>query len=170
MPEDGAKPVNVAVLADAGSRVELAVPVERLHRIAEFLTSLEGVVTGSVRLAREQGRIVAEVELATTLALRCQRCMQPLQLPVECHSRVVLVADEAAAAGVAPELETALAPDGRLPLADLVEEELLLALPAAPRHAGACPGGQRGESAQTVSGPTQRPFANLGELLGRSKH
>jgi uncharacterized protein len=169
MPEDGAKPVNVAVLADAGTRVELVVPVERLTRIAEHLTSREGVVTGSVVLGREQGRIVAEVELATTLALRCQRCMQPMQLPIECRSRVVLLEDEAAAAEVPPELETVLAPAGRLPLAELVEEELLLALPAAPRHAGVCPGGERGE-AETGSQPTQRPFANLGELLGRSKH
>jgi uncharacterized metal-binding protein YceD (DUF177 family) len=57
-----------------------------------------------------------------------------------------------------------------LPLADLVEEELLLALPAAPRHTGSCPGGKRSEVTETISEPTQRPFANLGELLGRSKH
>ena len=169
MPEDGAKPVNVAVLADAQSRVELAVPGGRLSRGAEYLARPEGVVTASGLLSRQEGRIVAEVELATTLALRCQRCLQPLLSPIESHSRVVLVTDEAAA-GVPPELETALAPDGRLSLADLVEEELLLALPAAPRHAGDCPDGRRSEMAETISEPTQRPFANLGELLGRSKH
>jgi uncharacterized protein len=127
------------------------------------------VVSGSVTFAREQGRIVAEVELATTVALRCQRCMQPVQLPIESRSRVVLVADEAASGNVPPELETALAPEGRLPLADLLEEELLLALPAAPRHTGGCPGAGRSEAGD-ISQPTQRPFAHLGELLGRSKH
>jgi uncharacterized protein len=169
MPEDGAKPVNVAVLADAGSKVELAVPVQKLERIAEYLANCEGMVTGSVGLSREAGRIVAEVVLATTLAMRCQRCLQSVVLPIESCSRVVLLEDEAAAQQVPPELETALAPEGRLRLVDLVEEELLLALPAAPRHAGACPGGERSEAA-TASQPTQRPFANLGELLGRSKH
>jgi len=169
MPQDGAKPVNVAVLADAESRVELVVPVERLKRLAEYLTSPEGLVTGSVLLSREEGRIVAEVDLATTLAVRCQRCLQTLLLPIESHSRVVLVADEAAAVGVPPELETALAPEGRLALADLMEEELLLALPAVPRHAGDCPGVKRSEAKEDISQPTQRPFASLGELLGRSK-
>ncbi len=67
MPEDGAKPVIVAVLADAGSKVELAVPVARLERIAEYLASPEGMATGSVAFSREEGRIVAEVELAATL-------------------------------------------------------------------------------------------------------
>jgi uncharacterized protein len=166
MSEDGAKPVNIAVLADAGIRVELAVPVARLERIAEYLTNSEGMVTGSVAFSREEGRIVAEVALAAQLASRCQRCLQPMLLPVESRSRVTLVASEEEASGVPPELETALAPDGRLRPADLVEEELLL---AAPRHPGACPGEQRNQAQENDSQPTQRPFAGLGDLLGRSK-
>ncbi len=42
MPEDGSKPVNVAVLADAGRKVELAIPVERLERIADSLAAAMG--------------------------------------------------------------------------------------------------------------------------------
>ncbi|HTQ36634.1 MAG TPA: YceD family protein [Steroidobacteraceae bacterium] len=169
MPEDGAKPVNVAVLADAGSRLSLAIPVERLERIAGLLASREGMVSGSVAFSREEGRIVAEVELSASLWLRCQRCLQGLLLPIRSRSRVVLLANEEEAAGVPPELETALAPEGRLRPADLVEEELLLALPAAPRHAGSCPDGRR-SGMQENDLQTQRPFAGLGELLGRPKH
>jgi uncharacterized protein len=170
MPEDGAKPVDVAVLADAGSRVELAVPVARLERVAEYLASRDGVVSGSVALSREGGRIVAEVALTAQLALLCQRCLKPMLLPIASHSRVALLASEDAAAAVPPELETALAPGGRLRLADLVEEELLLALPAAPRHAGVCPDARQGPTLENESQTTQQPFAHLAELLGRSKH
>jgi uncharacterized protein len=171
MPEDGSRPVNVAVLADAGSKVEMTVPVAKLERIAEHLASTEGVVTGSVTLLREEGRVVAEVELAAKVSLRCQRCLKAMLLPFESRSRVALVASEEEATRVPPELETALAPDGRLRLADLVEEELLLALPAAPRHPGACPGEERkDEEQESISQSTQRPFAGLGDLLGKSKH
>lgn len=170
MPDDGAKPVNVAVLADAGRRVELEVPVARMKRIAEFLASSEGAVQGSVALSRLSGRIIAEVAVNATLALQCQRCLRPVSLPLEGGSSVVLVEDEAAAAGVPPEFETALAPEGRLPLADLLEEELLLALPAAPHHEGECPGSERSEPPEVLEQTTQRPFAALGEMLGRSKH
>jgi uncharacterized protein len=169
MPEDGAKPVIVAVLADAGSKVELAVPVAKLERISEYLASPEGMATGSVAFSREEGRIVAEVELAATLVVRCQRCLKPMHLPIECRSRVALLASEEEASGVPPELETALAPDGRLRPADLVEEELLLALPVAPRHPGNCPGEGREAAQQSIAQTTQRPFAGLGDLLGRSK-
>lgn len=170
MPDDGSQPVNVAVLADAGRRVELSVPVDRLKRVGEFLASPQGMVAGTVALLREEGRIVAEVALTAQLVLLCQRCLQPMLQPIESRSRVALLADEDAAAAVPPELETVLAPEGRLRLADLVEEELLLALPVVPRHAGACPGEPRVEAQEKDSQSTQQPFAHLGELLGRSKH
>lgn len=171
MPDDGLKLCNVAVLAEEARTVTLAVPVNRLERIASHLTRTDGMVTGTVGLSKEEGRIVADVELAAALEVRCQRCLEPMQLPIESQSRVVLVASEVAAAAVPPELETALAPGGKLRLADLVEEELLLALPAAPRHPGQCPQ-ERGESrVERFEEPTQRPFADLGTLLkpGRSK-
>src|SRR6478609_7692771 len=77
MPEDGSRLSNVAALADDSRQVELVIPVERFERIAPQLTSREGLVTGSVRLGREQGHIVAEVSLSTQLQMLCQRCLQP---------------------------------------------------------------------------------------------
>jgi uncharacterized protein len=165
MPDDGLKLCNVAVLAEEARKVLLAVPLHKLARIAPQLTRHDGMVTGSVALAMDQGRIVAEVELAATLEVRCQRCLQPLALPVESRSQVALVGSEADAASVPPELETALAPDGRMRLADLLEEELLLALPAAPRHPGQCPQGQGARKDEDFEETVQRPFAGLGELL-----
>lgn len=171
MPEDGAKLCNVAVLADEARRIELSIPVERLDRIAGQLARREGRVTGSVALSREQGRIIAEVALAAHLTVRCQRCLQPMLLPVESRSRVALLESEEEAEGVSPELETALAPEGRVRLADLVEEELLLAMPAAPLHPeGQCPAGRQDGTQESFAQTAQRPFADLGALLsGRSK-
>jgi uncharacterized protein len=171
MPEDGLKKSNVAVLADEAGRVDLAVPVARMARIAEHLATPEGMVTGSVQLSREMGRIVAEVSFKAGLTLRCQRCLGPMPESFAAESRVALVESEAEATEVPPDLETALAPGGRIALAELVEEELLLALPAAPRHAeGQCPAAR--QEARVSEAPTvQRPFANLGELLAdRSKN
>jgi uncharacterized protein len=171
MPDDGLKLCNVAVLAEEARQVMLAVPVNRLERIASHLTSHEGMVTGSVALSMEEGRIVADIELVALLEVRCQRCLEPMQWPIESQSRVALVASEEDAAAVPPELETALAPGGKLRLAELVEEEVLLALPSAPRHPEQCPQGQSRSRVEGFEEPTQRPFADLGALLkpGRSK-
>lgn len=165
MPDDGLKLCNVAVLAAEAQKVLLAVPLHRLERIAPQLTRHDGMVTGSVALAMDRGRIVAEVEVAARLEVRCQRCLQPMALPVESRSRVALVGSEADAASVQAELETALAPDGRMRLADLLEEELLLALPAAPRHPEQCLQRPGGRTTESIEETVQRPFAGLGALL-----
>ncbi len=171
MPEDGSRLCNVAALADEARQVDLALPLARLGRIAPQLLSNAGMAEGRVVLGREQGRIIAEVTAGAEVALQCQRCLQPMTLRLQGSSRVALVESEAAVAEVPPEFETALAPEGRMRLADLLEEELLLALPPAPRHPeGQCPGDAPGKTEEPAQ-PTQRPFASLGELLksGRSK-
>jgi uncharacterized protein len=171
MPEDGSKLCVVAVLADEARRTTLAIPLERFERVAPHLLRRDGMVTGSVALSREQGRIIADIGVSARLDVRCERCLGPMQWPVDSQSRVALLQSEAEADAVPPELETALAPEGRMRLADLVEEELLLALPAAPRHEPQCPDGRQEQTQESFAEPTQRPFADLGTLLksGRSK-
>ena len=172
MPEAGLTESNVTALADEGRRVDLEVPLARLARLEGLLASHEGTVQGHVAFAREDGRIVADVEFDASLTLTCQRCMEPMPVQLEGGSRVVLLEKEEDAADVPQEFETALAPNGRLRLAGLIEEELLLALPAAPRHAaGQCPAARPETRDEGAAPDVQRPFANLGELLaGRSKH
>ena len=163
MPDDGLKLCNVAVLAEQGRAVALSVPIQKLERIAPQLLRSDGMATGSVALSMQEGRIIADVEVAAAVEVRCLRCLQPMTLALEGRSQVALVESEADAAKV-PELETALASGGRMRLADLLEEELLLELPASPRHAGQCPG-QPEQKAEEFVDSVQRPFAALGQLL-----
>jgi uncharacterized protein len=82
---------------------------------------------------------------------------------------VALILAEADAAEVPEELEPVLARDGRISAGELVEEELLLALPIVPLHE------EPRECAVPPSAPlvaedgpehvTQRPFEGLDELL-----
>ena len=62
--------------------------------------------------------------------------------------------------------ETVLAPEGKVRLIDLIEEELLLALPLVPLHEH-----ERADEGdhESAAGPVQRPFERLGELLKRQR-
>lgn len=95
---------------------------------------MEGAVECRVALSRERGQPVAEVRVSARIPLRCQRCMQPVWIPVEADSKVWLVTDPARADDLDPGIEPTLAPEGRVVLRDLVEEEILLAVPLVPRH------------------------------------
>lgn len=166
MPEDGSKLCSVAVLADDQRQVELAVPLANFARLAPQLLSSEGMATGKVAFSRVQGRVIADVTLEARPEVRCQRCLGSMVLPVRSQSRVALLASESEADAVPPELEVALAPEGRMRLADLFEEELLLAVPGAPRHAeGRCPAIAGQVVAEDIGEPVRRPFAELRSLL-----
>jgi uncharacterized protein len=167
---DGSKLHDVLALAEQAVQVKVAVPVAGLERLAKLLAETTGIAEGEIAFSREQGQAIAHVKLHAELSVVCQRCMVRMQLPVDCDSRVALVESEEAAQAVPAEFETALAPGGRLRLRELVEEELLLALPAAPRHT-------EDECVEELVTPvgvspaqdTHRPFADLGGLLGSGR-
>jgi len=166
MPEDGSKLCDVAVLADDERQVELAVPLENFARLAPQLLNSEGMARGRIAFSRVQGRVIADVTLEARPEVRCQRCLGSMVLPVRSQSRVALLASESDADAVPPELEVALAPEGRMRLADLFEEEMLLAVPGSPRHAeGQCPASAGQDVAEEIDEPAQRPFADLRRLL-----
>lgn len=93
----------------------------------------------SRRAAAAQPEIWMHVRAHTLGWFTCQRCLQPVQQLVEADRRIRFVQDEAKAEALDAELEDdVLALPHRLDLAELVEDELLLALPIVPHH-GACP-------------------------------
>jgi uncharacterized protein len=166
MPEDGSKLCNVAVLADDQRQVELAVPLANFARLAPLLVSRDGMATGRIAFSRAQGRIIADVMVEARPQVRCQRCLGTMSLPISSRSRVALLANEGEVDAVPPELEVALAPESRMRLADLVEEELLLAMPGAPRHAeGQCPGDSGRNAREEIEETARRPFADLGRMM-----
>ena len=71
----------------------------------------------------------------TTVVLQCQRCLQALASRVRVDRRFRFVADEAAAAALDEQIDDeVLVLTPALDLRDLLEDELLLALPLVPRH------------------------------------
>lgn len=172
MSADGSKLRDVSVLADEGAVVPVELPVSALTRLVPELAEASGVARGELRFGRDLGTPMADVAVDATLSLVCQRCLRPMSQPVSTGSRVYFPADETAAARLPGEAETMLAPDGRVKLADVVAEELLLALPLAPRHEDEEDCEARIAPANvdaSASEEPRRPFANLAELMGREK-
>jgi uncharacterized protein len=106
-------------------------------------------------------RVVVDIEGG--LVLTCQRCMGPLDWPVAVSAEFCIVAsDDDAAVLPEPMDAVALGPAG-LELAELVEDEVLAALPLAPMHAadGGCTAGRTAAEPDGVN----RPFVGLAMLL-----
>ena len=121
---------------------------------------------GELRKARgAPAQVWLHLNAAANLALECQRCLSTVDVPVNVERRFLFVASEDEAAALDAESDDdILALTRWLNLHDLVEDELLLALPLVPRHER-CPAPLpfRRETANKIS-EHANPFAALAEL------
>ena len=104
--------------------------------------------------------VVAEAELP----LQCQRSLQRFLLPVRVEQKLGLIRDEADEAALPEGYEPLLVPaDGLLRPLDLVEDELILAMPVVPVGPGTDP--LEGDWPQDAEEPRrEHPFAALSAL------
>src|SRR6185436_14796890 len=82
-----------------------------------------------------QGRPALEIELHGAVPLECQRCVRPFMWPIDQHTTLLLARDERELAALdagEDTLEVILA-DAPQETLTLIEDEVLLALPFAPR-------------------------------------
>jgi uncharacterized protein len=108
----------------------------RLPRLAGLLHSATGSVRASLQFRqRGVGRLTATLELATTVELVCQRCLEPFAQPIAERVELMLVEPGEAGASTPDGYEPIELRDGRLLPAQLIEDELIVAIPLVPKHA-----------------------------------
>ncbi|MDT8439232.1 MAG: YceD family protein [Wenzhouxiangellaceae bacterium] len=113
----------------------------------------------------DRGQPMIDVHVSGDVPMRCQRTLVRYRQPIDGRSRIAVVATEQAIDGLPGEIEPKLVPGGRLRLLELVEDELLLALPLVPRDPASRPVTvTAGEWA--ADAPDEHPFAALAGLKG----
>lgn len=113
-------------------------------------------------------QIWLHLQADATLPLVCQRCLLPVDVPVSVDRSFRFVADEATAAAEDEESEEDLLALSRsFDLLELVEDELLMELPVAPRHE-VCPEPVKMSATdagfEAAGAEKVHPFAVLGRL------
>lgn len=130
--------VNPFRLAEQGRELEGEIPLAQARRLAEVLAQSPDVARVKLRFGLDEAGIpLVEGTIEAALALTCQRCLDPVLLQVRSEPRLALVENEAEAKSKQENYDTLLVEDERLVLLDMVEDELLLALPLVPVHARA---------------------------------
>ncbi len=125
-----------------GQTLRGSLPVSGLSRLQDSLFDALGevgfVVTGGYDVRR---RPILTLDIHGALRLRCQRCLAPLDHTLRLVN-TLLLADRAEVASGAPDdgdIEWIEA-SAELDVAGLIEDEIILSLPYAPRHAEGCCG------------------------------
>lgn len=148
--------------ASAGATQQGVLPLSVFPRLRDVLVTTSGEVAYALQGGRdERGRPGLRIGVRATLQLRCQRCLEALAHEVDAEALLVLAASQAE---IDAEPLGAQTPDRvlagkEMPVRDLVEDELLLALPYAPRHEGCEARHEASDKVRTS------PFAGLREKL-----
>lgn len=109
-------------------------PLSSMKRLQGLLVDTEGEARFAIEFDRDALQVpYVELRIDAALPLVCQRSLERFLLPVSIVQRLGLVNDEADEAALPPDYEALLVPeDGMLHTADIVEDELVLAVPALP--------------------------------------
>jgi len=117
-----------------GRRFEGLLPLVGFKRLGSSLIDAEGDCHYVVEFGRDDlGQRYVDLHLQAQLPLLCQRTLERFFHPVDIRQRLGLIRDEAEEAALLPDVEAVLVDDnGSLHPADLIEDELILALPVVP--------------------------------------
>jgi uncharacterized protein len=173
--------LDVAAFAAAGGELAGELTAEQLRRLSSAtLAPADDLPRPDVRWQAAGARLPIAgagvqpsllVAAAIDVTLECQRCLQPMRLPLRAERRIFFVEGEDAAAALDAETEDdVLALTPALDLPGLIEDELLLALPLVPRHE-VCPQPlpRAFVHVDPAAAPAEHPFAALAVLKQGSR-
>ena len=159
--------------AVAGRRVfEGKLPLTAFVRLSESLADAEGACVFRLSFDRDWlGIATLELEADAQLPLICQRSLKRFLHPVSIRQRLGLVRDEKEELGLPGEVEPVLVrADGELKPLELVEDELILALPVVPLGPESLKASlPRPPAISEDDEPKQNPFAALAALKAKKE-
>lgn len=147
-----------------GRVLEGTLPVASLVRLHDQLAQVAGELAFRVQgLRGERGEPLLEITVSGALPLACQRCLEAIRFDVIIDTVLELVPEGADLSQDELEDDTRdfLPVAGEVDVAQLVEDEVLLALPFAPRHE------RCGLPGAADAGDRITPFAALAGLKGK---
>ena len=138
-----------------------------LPRLADVVHSIDEI---QVRLAfyiESQGERAISVKIDGQVEVICQRCLKPKAVTVDVESILVVVRNEDEAKQLPERYEPWIVSDVETDTYELVEEELLLNIPAVSYHDYSCIDSsllEAGHNEQTQEEPKDNPFTVLAGL------
>lgn len=156
--------VDVARQVQAQRVFEGALPLASMRRLQGSLANSEGEARYSIEFGKDGlGVAYLALRVEAGLPLVCQRTLETFVYRVVIDQRLGLIGREEEEASLPEGYEPLLVADGQLDLADVVEDELILALPVVPLKPGA-PLEWNDAADEAVEEQRPNPFAVLGAL------
>ena len=125
-------------LADKRGELKGQIPVSRFERLADVLFDDTGFVSVELYFGREGRLAKIEGQIEAVLKLSCQNCLQAVEWPVKNTIKLGIVTSMEQVDRLPDDYEPLLVGEGKILIKNMVEDELLLILPAFPKHTYHC--------------------------------
>ena len=159
--------VDASRMVQARRSFQGKLPLASFGRLRASLAAYEGEADFDLEFGRDElGVAYLAVRVDADLPLTCQRTLEVYKQPVHVEQRLGLIHEESEEAALPPGYEPLLIADGGLNPAEVIEDELILALPVVPLKPGA-PLEWRDEGDVEESEPN--PFAGLAKLRKKKR-
>ena len=158
--------IDSLAFARTGGSLQGELPVAGLTRVIDMLTSSAGCLSYHAQGQmgpRDRPQLLLKVN--GSLVIRCQRCLEGIDYPVAIHSLLEFVDDEEELTQeeIEDDSKDFLTVQSELDVMDLIEDEVILELPQAPRH-DSCALPEAGRQTEKAS-----PFAVLQGLKSKEQ-
>jgi len=150
------------------------IPLSRMKRLAALLVDASGEATFSAAFKTDlDHRVIIDLQVEAALPLVCQASLEGYDELVKRRSELAVIAHDSEQFDLPDNYEPVLTENGRLAIAGIVEDELLLALPTIPRKPGLQPvefstGGEKSVGG-TREVAKENPFSALQDMLKPEK-
>lgn len=122
-------------LAMSGRTIEHTLPLDGFERVTEMLLDKSGSVDIKVVFGVDESDVsYLEGVVSADIKLPCQRCMEPMSVPISSSFVMALVRNEDESSALPERYEPLLVDDKSFSLLDFIEDELILAVPVVVTH------------------------------------
>lgn len=162
--------LDVRQAAVRGFGVSGVIPIPDLKRFRPLLAGDEGQISAVIGFSRDEDRrYLMHVRVEAQVLVTCQRCLESMAAQVASESLLAIVWTDEEAVQIPRHLDPLVVGEAPSRLWDVVEEELILALPAFTYHAAEECNVQRVdfsdvESQGDVVEKRSNPFNILGQI------
>jgi uncharacterized protein len=156
-------------LADKRGELKGKLPLKSLDRLARMLVNDSGTISVDLFFGREGRLAKVEGHIEAILELECQNCLEAVKWPVDCNIKLGIVTSIDQANRLPEEYEPLMIEEEKILLKNIIEDEILLNLPAFPKHEHTCFVSKTdNDNLNTVvndePSPTRNPFSILAKL------
>jgi uncharacterized protein len=128
--------LDLLAAAEAGRVLQGSIPLARLERVLPALCSQDGELQVLLELGVDpDGTRFLSGSIRGAVEVQCQRCLEPVELSLNLEFRLGMVKNPADMHRLHERYEPLIVGSEPMSIADIVSDEVLLALPLVPVHA-----------------------------------